>query len=186
MKAIARERYTAALAKFPSGVTVVTTVDDAGRPWGFTASAFTSVSLDPPEILVCLDRSADCHAAFVASKHFAVHIVGRGQEELARRFATKGEDKFAGVDHAPGSWGSPLLPDALVALECRIAAQLPGGDHTILVGDVLDAHVRAGEPAVYVDHSFRQLTDGAASPQPAGGTRVEADSTPCPNTKGTR
>lgn len=139
-----------ALSHFPSGVTVVTTLDAQGKPWGFTASAFTSLSLDPPLVLVCLDRRADSHDTFFSAEHYAVSILSADQLPIALRFATKEIEKFGGFATTNGSeTGVPLIPGALVHLECRMHQTFPVGDHTILIGYVLAAGVSEGEPLLY-------------------------------------
>lgn len=141
--------YKDALARFPSGVCVVTTVDESERPWGFTASAFCALSLDPPLVLVCLDQRADSHATFVAANGFAISILASHQMALALRFATRAIEKFEGVAIRYGSaTGLPLIPEAVVHLECRMHQTVPIGDHTILVGEVVGAVVAEGEPLV--------------------------------------
>ncbi len=146
-----------AMSSFPSGVTIVTTVDDEGRSWGFTASAFSSLSCDPPMILVCPSNKAECFGAFTAATRFAVNILAPEHEKLAIRFATKGGDKFANGDFVLGQSGMPILPHALVALECRLEGFYPGGDHSILTGIIEHANLHDGEAAVYFRGKFRSL-----------------------------
>lgn len=133
--------FRAVMSLWPSGVTITTTVDDDSLRWGFTASAFSSVSLQPPLILICLGAAAKCHATFVRAKYFAVNILSTRHEQLALRFATRGSDKFNGTDFRPGHTGSPVLTDAVASLECVMHAAVPAGDHTILIGKVV--HARA-------------------------------------------
>lgn len=151
--------FRAALARFPAGVTVVTTVDPAGTRWGFTASAFCSVSADPAMVLVCLANDADCYPAFAAAERFVVNVLAHQHEGVAHRFATKGADKFAPGGFSTSSLGLPVLDEAVAVVQCRVATRVAGGDHTILVGAALDAYAGTGEPAVYVDRSFRRLGD---------------------------
>jgi flavin reductase ActVB len=150
--------FRQAMGRFPSGVTIVTTVDEHGRRWGFTASAFASLSLQPPRVLVCLDRSANCHQSFSSADRFAVNILGAEQEDLARHFATKASDKFGGKSFELGDLRMPLLPDAVATLECLTAGRLPGGDHTILVGEPVSIRLRSGPPAVLYDRRFWRLS----------------------------
>ncbi|SPL88308.1 Nitrilotriacetate monooxygenase component B [[Actinomadura] parvosata subsp. kistnae] len=147
--------FKQALAKYVTGVTVVTTVDGAGRRWGFTASSFSSVSLDPPQILVCLARSAQCYPAFTSSAGFAVNVLTGEQENVARRFAQHDADKFAGLPFSTGEHGIPILEGALAVLQCVTRARFPAGDHTILLGEVVQARVGQGEPGLYYDRQFR-------------------------------
>jgi flavin reductase ActVB len=93
----AKQLFREAMSRFPSGVTLVTTVDADGDPRGFTATAFAGVSVEPPLVLTCLDRTADCHSAIFAARAFAVNILGSQHRALALKFATKGADKFAGA-----------------------------------------------------------------------------------------
>ncbi|MEO3892216.1 flavin reductase family protein [Nonomuraea sp. B5E05] len=144
-------------AKFPTGVVVVTTVDRVGRRWGFTASSFSSVSMEPPQILVCLARSAQCYQAFDEAAEFAVNILASGQESVAHRFAQHGDDKFAGLDFSAGSRGLPVLDRALATLECGTVARFPAGDHVILLGEVYAAGVGEGDPVLYYDREFRHV-----------------------------
>lgn len=149
--------FREALGEFPAGVTVTTTADDAGDRWGFTASAFASLSIDPPLVLVCLERAADCHPAFMRTGGFAVNILRREHDDLAYHFATKGADKFSRGAFRAGRLGYPVLEDALVVLECEREDSFGGGDHTILIGRVRHADVREGEAAVFHRGSFRAL-----------------------------
>ena len=123
---------------YPTGVTVVTTMHD-GAPLGFTANSFTSVSLDPPLVLVCHGSYATSHAAFRDAGGFAVNILAADQEALAMRFASRVEDRFAEIGWREGAGGA-LLDGAAAWLDCEMHATHEAGDHTILVGRVLDHH----------------------------------------------
>jgi flavin reductase (DIM6/NTAB) family NADH-FMN oxidoreductase RutF len=158
--AISKDEFRAALSRFPSGVTVVTTVDVAGRPHGMTVSAFASVSLEPPMILVCIDRDTGSHPAIGESGHFAVSILAAGQEDISNRFASALADRFEGVAHYPGLGGVPVLTDAFVTLECRLAHAYEGGDHTIFVGEIERSQVRDENPLVYWHGRYRELDFG--------------------------
>lgn len=141
--------FREAMAAFPSGVTIVTTVDDAGRWWGFTATSFCSVSMEPPLTLVCLARSAECHDTFAVAQRWVVHIIHPRQISLATRFATRGADKFADAGFVAHDHGLPVLPGACVTLHCSAHNKFKGGDHTILVGRVERAWIGDEIPAVY-------------------------------------
>lgn len=160
--------FRSALGHFPSGVCVITTLDHDERPWGFTASAFCSLSLDPPLILVCLDQKADSHAAFSSAGLFAVSVLGAHQQSLAARFATKGMEKFVGITTEAGTETTlPLIPEATVHLECRMHQRMGVGDHTILIGEVLRAAVNESvEPLVYHARQYGVMRPHAAE-QPA-------------------
>jgi flavin reductase ActVB len=155
MVAVDALAFRNAMARFASGVTVVTTLDGAGLPWGFTASSFSSLSLEPPLVLVCLEKRAESHAAFAAAERFGVSILAAGQDDEAWRFAKRGADKFSGFDTIPGeATGVPLIPGALVHLECQMHERLEGGDHTILVGAVVRAVNTDAEPLLHYNRTF--------------------------------
>ncbi len=155
--AIGPDEFRRALGHFASGVTVVTTWDADGRPTGLTASAFTSLSLDPPLVLICVDHQAQSYGALKAHDRFAVNILSAEQEALSRRFASTEGNKFQGVAFEPGARGLPLLPAALAHIECRTVHTYPGGDHTIFVGEVEAASVRRGEPLLYYRGQYTRL-----------------------------
>ncbi|HET7874842.1 MAG TPA: flavin reductase family protein [Methylomirabilota bacterium] len=165
------DEFRRVLGHFPSGVTVVTTWDAEGRPTGLTASSFTSVSLTPPLVLVCVAHSAQSYPALAASATFAINILSRAQEAISRRFAVPpgspdGSEKFAGLDYRPGALGLPILKDALAELECTVIHAYPGGDHTIFVGRVEAADCRgdAGlEPLLYFRGEYRRLDSGGGT-----------------------
>lgn len=149
------QEFRNAMARFASGVTIVTTRAADGNFVGFTASAFSSLSLDPPLLLVCLQKDADCYAAFMESDTFAVSILSEEQDEIALRFATKAIDKMAGTPSAPAPvTGLPLIAGATATCDCEIFERVDGGDHTILVGLVLAASSTDEPPLV---HFNRQL-----------------------------
>lgn len=154
-------QFRAALARFASGVVVATTLDAEGQPRGFTASAFCSVSLAPPLVLVCLGRDAECHAAFLAAGRIAISILAPGQDEVARRFATRGADKFAGDHMATGDDGLPVVRHAAAVLHGRLAERLPGGDHTILLTAVEAVTLGGDAEAALVHHARRYWSLGA-------------------------
>jgi flavin reductase ActVB len=147
--------FREAMSAFPSGVTVVTTTDAEGRWWGFTATSFCSVSAEPPLVLVCLAETAECHPVFAAATDWIIHVLAADHGALALRFATRGADKFGESDFVAGPNGLPVLSGSCVTLHCRRYASYAGGDHTILVGEVLstereDAH----QPALYYRRRF--------------------------------
>jgi flavin reductase ActVB len=149
------------MARFASGVTIVTTESPGGSRVGFTASAFSSLSLDPPLILVCLERRAECFDAFMAAPQFAVSILASGQSAVAMTFATRGADKFANLEVQPGPLsGMPLVAGALAQLECQMHERLGGGDHVILVGEVISANVADSPPLLHYNRSFGAFAPG--------------------------
>jgi len=154
---IGKNEFRAALGRFPSGVTVVTTKDASGRFHGITVSAFSSVSLEPPMILVCIEKTTGSHYAFHESEFFVVNILAEGQENLSNRFASQISDKFDGIDYRLGIGEIPVLEDAFVTLECRLAYAHEGGDHTIFVGLIEKSSVTDKNPLVYWHSNYRQL-----------------------------
>ncbi len=125
-----------AFGAFATGVTVVTCIGPDGRPLGFTANSFSSVSLDPPLLLVCLSRNSANHAVFCAADRFAVNVLSEGQSDLSNTFARPAADRFAGVEWRPGNGGVPLLGGVSAWFDCAAHEVLDGGDHSILLGRV--------------------------------------------------
>jgi flavin reductase (DIM6/NTAB) family NADH-FMN oxidoreductase RutF len=151
--------FRRALGCFAAGVTVVTTRQPNGLPCGLTATAFTSVSVDPPLVLVCVDRRSESYPHFATSGVFAVNILTAAQEGVSARFAVSGGDKFAGVSFRWGLTGAPILTEHLAYLECRMVREYEGGDHTIYVGEVLEAGVADGRPLLYYRGVYATLAD---------------------------
>ena len=147
-----------ALGCFATGVTVVTCLDPAGEPVGLTANSFTSVSLDPPLLLVCIGKQAASAKAMTAASHFAVNVLQTGQQPASIRFATRHEDRFGPNDWSPGEYGAPVLGDSLSVFECERHAVHDGGDHHMLVGHVLKASFDPTvDPLLYFRGSYRRL-----------------------------
>ena len=154
---ISPDDFRQVLAHFASGVTIVTTCDSEGRPTGLTASAFCSVSLDPPLILICVDHKSQSFPHLRESGRFAINILNQGHEPLSRRFASSRLDKFDGVAFALGTLGVPLIDAALAVLECRTVSEHVEGDHTIFVGSVESVGVGEGDPLLYFRGRYHQL-----------------------------
>jgi flavin reductase ActVB len=148
-------RFRSVLARVAGPVAVVTAVDARRVPYGFTAGSVCSLSLDPPLVGVGLAVTSSCHAAFRAATGFAVSVLGAGQQDLADRFARSGVDRFAGgaLPCWPGT-GEPYVPDAVALLRCAIADRITVGDHLLLVGTVLEAHVGGGHPLLRYDRAY--------------------------------
>lgn len=151
--AIDEAGFRKAMSCFASGVTVVTTELD-GVPFGMTVSAFASLSLVPPLVLVCIEKSTRIHEAIPRAERFSVNVLRAGQEAISNQFASRGEDRFEGVRVREGKLEVPILEDALAIVECRLHATLPGGDHTIYVGEVVAAEIGEGQPLVYFRSSY--------------------------------
>lgn len=125
-----------AMADFPTGVTVVTTANERNQPVGFTANAFSSLSMDPPLILVCPALTSATYPYLLRNGRFAVHILAAGQQDIAMAFASKGGEKAAALPWRWSDLGNPLLPGVSCILECTLWSEYAGGDHAILVGEV--------------------------------------------------
>jgi len=154
---IDRDLFRAVLGRFASGITVVTAQDASGQPHGMTVSAFSSLSLDPPLVLVCVSTDATMAPVIEAATTFAVNVLADSQEAMSRRFAGKMNDRFAGVGYAKGEHGDALLDDALATIQCRIVARHPAGDHVIVVGQVEQASAHDGRPLLYYRGGYAQL-----------------------------
>jgi flavin reductase (DIM6/NTAB) family NADH-FMN oxidoreductase RutF len=152
------DTFRSVLGRFASGITVVTTREAGGRDAGLTVSAFSSVSLHPPLIQVCVDQSASVHGVLAASEHFGVSILAAEQEALSRRFSTvESMHRFEGIGFSRGEHGMVLLDDALAHLECLLVAAHPAGDHTIFIGEVERATARSARPLLYYRGGYAQL-----------------------------
>jgi flavin reductase (DIM6/NTAB) family NADH-FMN oxidoreductase RutF len=149
--------FRSVLGRFASGVTVVTARDAAGTDHGMTASAFCSVSLEPPLVLVCIEQTADMHAVLAHASELAVNILASGQEALSRHFAEPADDRFDGIGYTRGTTGAALLEGTLAAIECTIVARYPAGDHTIVVGEVIAATANLERPLLYYRGGYAQL-----------------------------
>lgn len=147
------------MGHFPTGVTVVTTVSRAGKLYGLTANSFTSVSLVPPLVLVCVDKKAESYSCFEESKCYTVNFLADDQEDLSRRFATTGVDKFQGVGYRMGANQAPILNGVLAYLECKVVGAYEGGDHTIYVGEIEQAETREAKPLLFYRGGYRSLAD---------------------------
>jgi flavin reductase (DIM6/NTAB) family NADH-FMN oxidoreductase RutF len=135
-----------AFGNFATGVTIVTTLDSNGKPCGFTANSFTSVSIDPPLLLVNIAKSAYGCDVFTASRGFAVNILARDQRELSNRFAAAGTDKFAGLDWQAGPTASPIIGGVVAWFDCEHYEQVDAGDHIILIGRIVQYDYNTHSP----------------------------------------
>ncbi|MBL7496644.1 flavin reductase family protein [Frankia sp. CN7] len=145
----------------------MTTRDATGKAHGYTATAFSAVSLDPPLILSCLSRSASCFPVFAAAKSFCVNVLSTDDEGLARHFATKMADKFLAHDFAPGYCEMPSVTSALAVFGCDVETAHPAGDHVVIIGRVRAVTLTQGNPLLYYRRKFQGLpasTDGARTP----------------------
>ena len=149
-----------ALKLWASGVTVVTSKTENSGLKGMTATSFTSVSLDPPQILVCINKTADTGDAVLEGKSFAINILKADQQEISNQFAgsTSQEERFANVNWHEGETGSPVIDDALASIECTVVQQVLAGTHWVIIGEVQGVSCRSGEPLLYYNSAYRELT----------------------------
>ena len=145
------------LGRFATGVTVVTALDAKGRPHGMTANSLSSISLDPPLILVAIEKIAVLHPVIIATNHFVINILEAGQETLSRRFARKDDDRFDGIGYARTTEGVPVLDGVLAHIECERWALHDAGDHTIVIGRVTGGAVGEGRPLAYFRGGYTGL-----------------------------
>ena len=156
---VSQDEFRDALSHFASGITVVSTKDTAGKLHGITVSAFCSVSLDPPLILVCIEKMTGSHQALLNSKAFVVNILSEDQSHISEHFASIVPDKFYGIDFETGTSGLPVLKGIAVSLECSTRAAHDAGDHTIFVGEVENIKIRSGNPLIHSLGEYRTLGD---------------------------
>lgn len=144
-------------AKFATGVAVATVLDGDGNPHGMTVNSFTSVSLNPPMVLFCVDHSATLLGTFRGATHYGLSVLADSQQSLSNRFAQRGQDRFDGVEWQRGLHGVPLIPGALAHLTCAVRQVIEAGDHSILLAEVVDAALFDGHPLLYFDSAYRRV-----------------------------
>lgn len=151
--------YKQVMGSFPSGVTVITTLDDDGQIVGLTASAFSSLSMDPALVLFCPNYSSHSYPVLIKNKRFAIHVLSGGQQNEAYAFARKGKDKAQGIEWTLSALGNPILANATAVIECELWREYEGGDHAIMVGSVKNLIVPAQNagPLVYCNGKMGAL-----------------------------
>ena len=157
MDGVSNHEFRHACGRFASGVAVASVLDEAGAAHGLTVSSFTSVSLNPPLVLICIGHDVTVIHAFRQASHFGINILREQDRALSQRFATKGLDKFDGVPRRIGQTGVPLIECALATLECELHQRFTSGDHDIFVGRVVATHVEDGEPLLHFAGRYRKL-----------------------------
>ncbi len=157
--------FRRAMGHFATGITTVTTVLD-GKYYGITVNAFCSVSLNPPLVLISIDKTTKTHAVLAQSRVYAVNILSENQQEYSARFARREGDSvktFDDIKFTTGETGSPLFEEALAYADCRVVAEYEGGDHTLFMAEVLDIHYNQSEkipePIIYYRSNYRSLKD---------------------------
>ncbi len=156
---IEKHDFRRVLGSFAAGVTIVTTRTSDGALYGLTATAFTSVSLNPPLVLVCVDKRSESHPHLPDSKIFAVNLLAADQVELSNRFAVSGADKFAGLETTTKITGAPILKGVLGYLDCKTTQIVDAGDHTIFIGEIQALDAFDGEPLVHFRGAYRSVTE---------------------------
>lgn len=157
------DEFRAAMSRLAAGVSIVTSIDAEGVPRGLTATAVCSVSLEPPLALASLSTGSTTHAAVESAGAFVLNLLGRGEEELARRFARATDEKFSGVAWEKGVTGCPTIPEALAVCECALERTVAAGDHTLFLGRVVRVSVNhdvANDPLIYFSGAYGALSSG--------------------------
>ena len=149
--------FRRACSRFATGITIATVLGSDGLPQGFTANSFTSVSVEPPMVLLCIDRGANVLPHFQGAPQFGINVLSASQKELSMRFATRGQDRFEGVVWRTGAGPSPILAGALAHFECVTRQVWEAGDHLVFLGEVVAAQHDDGAPLVYYASAYREL-----------------------------
>lgn len=154
---VTSEDFRRACGRFATGVTIASVLDGQGVPHGLTVSSFTSVSLRPPLILICLGHEVTVIDIFRAARYFGISVLAENQREISERFARKGQDRFNGLEWHRGQTGVPLLGGVLASIECVVDQRFTAGDHDIFVGEMVNAQVAEGEPLIHFSSRYRAL-----------------------------
>ncbi|MGJ9386082.1 flavin reductase family protein [Salipaludibacillus sp. CF4.18] len=149
-----RSIFKEVMGNYPTGVTVVTTSDNQGVPFGLTVNSFASVSLDPLLILWSIDHRVTSLETFKKSEKFAVHILAGEQKEICKLFASKEVDRFGSCDWKYSDYNLPIISEAFAVLQCKTFKQVEAGDHTILIGEVVDIEIENKDPMLYHRRKF--------------------------------
>ncbi|HEV8447230.1 MAG TPA: flavin reductase family protein [Gemmatimonadaceae bacterium] len=153
------DTFRSVLGRFASGVTILTACDASGLDHGMTVSAFSSLSLDPPLVLFCVDHTASMHGLLTSDPppSCGISILSSNQEAWSRRFADETEQRFDGIAYSRGERGVVLLDDSLAHLECTITQRIDAGDHTVFIARLDRAEPRHGRPLLYYRGGYAQL-----------------------------
>jgi 3-hydroxy-9,10-secoandrosta-1,3,5(10)-triene-9,17-dione monooxygenase reductase component len=154
---VTSDHFRRAAGRFATGITIATVVDPQGCPHGLTVNSFTSVSLEPPLVLVCIAHAAVTVESFRTAKYFGINILASDQRDLSDHFARKGHDRFATIEWTPGETGVPLLSGVLAALECEVHSTVRAGDHDIFLGEVVCIDVYEKRPLLYWSSAYHAL-----------------------------
>jgi flavin reductase (DIM6/NTAB) family NADH-FMN oxidoreductase RutF len=155
---IEQHHFRRVCSKYATGITILTVLDARGAPHGMTANSFTSVSLDPPLILVCIDKRTSILGNFETGTRFAINVLDESQKDLSSLFARSRQDRFEGLDWTPGVTGVPVFPGVLATLECAVTQMVDAGDHVVVIGEALHAAWRdEGQPLIYFNSGYQAL-----------------------------
>ena len=163
-EAVSSAAFREIMGSFPTGVTVITTLSAEGHPVGLTANAVSSVSLNPPQLLVCLGQDRFTAQAVAAQGRFAVNFLGHDQQAIAELFASRAADKFAGLAVTEGELGVPLIDGALAYAECQVMKMIETGDHRIFVGLVLRGEAGGGVPLMFFRRHYGEWPSAHQGP----------------------
>lgn len=157
--AVSGDEFKRALQLWASGVAVVTTKSEKYGLQGMTVTAFSSVSIDPPQILVCINKSADTGEGIKESRRFSVNLLKTGQDDISNQFAggSSQQQRFENTEWETGTSGIPLLSDSLMSLDCEVVEMLLSGTHVVIIGEVRNTICRSGEPLLYYRGAYRKL-----------------------------
>jgi flavin reductase (DIM6/NTAB) family NADH-FMN oxidoreductase RutF len=153
-------RFKEVMGNYPTGVTVVTTVDESGIPLGLTVNSFASVSIDPLLILWSIDKKASSYDPFVKTDKFAVHVLAGNQGNICTLFAAKGTDRFGNCEWTLSEHNLPLISGTAGVLQCKTFKTIDAGDHTILIGEVIDIQSHQKDPLLYHKRKFGKIPNG--------------------------
>jgi flavin reductase (DIM6/NTAB) family NADH-FMN oxidoreductase RutF len=151
------DTFRSVLGRFAAGITIVTARDESGKDHGMTVSAFCSLSLNPPMVMLCVDHAASMHDLLLGHPRFGISVLSSDQEEHSRRFSREESDRFDGIAYARGDNGVVLLHEALAHMECRVVRHHDAGDHTIFIAEVDRGEAREGRPLLYYRGGYAQL-----------------------------
>jgi flavin reductase (DIM6/NTAB) family NADH-FMN oxidoreductase RutF len=155
--AVSSEEFRRACGRFATGVSIASVVDCTGTPHGLTVSSFTSVSLEPPLILICLGHAVTNIEDFRRARHFGINVLREDQRLISERFAQKGYDRFDGIGWLAGETGVPLIITALATMECATHQRFAAGDHDIFIGEVMRTSIRDGSPLIHYASRYHKL-----------------------------
>jgi flavin reductase (DIM6/NTAB) family NADH-FMN oxidoreductase RutF len=152
-------KFKEVMGNYPTGVTVVTTVNEQGVPLGLTVNSFASVSIDPLLILWSIDKRVGSYETFVHAEKFAVHVLAGNQSDICSLFAMKGADRFSNCEWKLSENNLPIISGAAGVMQCKTFKTIEAGDHTILIGEVIDIQSEAKEPLLYHKRKFGPIPE---------------------------